>query len=196
MMKPILAKRFLVTDLSFPFDVGDEEILNSAAVKMKRAGVDSRMLHFRLYKKSLDARKKENIRVVCSVLVTADEPVSLREIPGIKSFEEEKLCVEFGHEALNGRPLVVGMGPCGMFAALLLAENGYRPILIDRGGSVDERVRAVEDFYRTRVLDTSTNIQFGAGGAGTFSDGKLVTRIGDPLCRYVLETLRRFGAPE
>lgn len=195
-MKPALIKSFLVTDLSFPFDVEEEEILNSAVTKMKRAGVDSRMLHFRLYKKSLDARKKNNIRAVCSVLVTADESIALPCVAGVKPFEEAELCVEYGHETMHGRPLVVGMGPCGMFAALLLAENGYCPILIDRGGSVDERVRAVEDFYRTRVLDTSTNIQFGAGGAGTFSDGKLVTRIGDPLCRYVLETFRRFGAPE
>lgn len=195
-MKPALIKSFLVTDLSFPFDVEEEEILNSAVTKMKRAGVDSRMLHFRLYKKSLDARKKDNIRVVCSVLVTADEPIAIPSVAGVKPFEESELCIEYGCETMYGRPLVVGMGPCGMFAALLLAENGYRPILIDRGGSVDERVRAVEAFYRTRVLDTSTNIQFGAGGAGTFSDGKLVTRIGDPLCRYVLETFRRFGAPE
>lgn len=195
-MSSIRAKNFLVTDLVFPFDVSEEEILNSAAVKMKRAGVGSRMLHFRLYKKSLDARKKDNIRVVCSVLVSSDEPIAISAVSGIKPFEEAELSVTFGNETMHGRPLVVGMGPCGMFAALLLAENGYRPILIDRGGSVDERVRAVEAFYRTRVLDTSTNIQFGAGGAGTFSDGKLVTRIGDPLCRYVLETFRRFGAPE
>ena len=167
-MKAIRTKTLLVTDLSFPFDVEDEEILNSAAMKMKRAGIDSRMLHFRLYKKSLDARKKDNIRVVCSVLVSADEPIPVPSVAGIKPFEEAELCIEFGNETMLGRPLIVGMGPCGMFAALLLAENGYRPILIDRGGSVDERVRAVEAFYRTRVLDTSTNIQFGAGGAGTF----------------------------
>ncbi len=195
-MKCSPAKTFLISGLVFPFDVSDEEILNSAVMKMKCAGVDSRTLHFRLYKKSLDARKKENIKVVASVLAVADEPISIVLCKDIKPFEEEILAVEYGSEIMRGRPLVVGMGPCGMFAALLLAENGYRPILIDRGGNIDDRVAAVENFYRTRVLDTSTNIQFGAGGAGTFSDGKLVTRIGDPLCRYVLETFVRFGAPE
>ncbi len=195
-MKCLPAKTFLVSELSFPFDVSDEEILNSAAMKMKCAGVDSRTLHFRLYKKSLDARKKENIRVVASVLAVSDEPISFVLKSGIKPFDEERFSVEYGTETLQGRPLVVGMGPCGMFAALLLAEHGYRPILIDRGGNVEDRVAAVENFYRTRVLDASTNIQFGAGGAGTFSDGKLVTRIGDPLCRYVLETFVRFGAPD
>ncbi len=195
-MKRILSKSFLVTGLSLPFDISDEEILNSAATKMKCAGVDSRTLHFRLYKKSIDARKKENIRIVASVLVTSDEPISVMEKNDIRPFEEERLSVVFGDDKMQGRPLVVGMGPCGMFAALLLAENGYHPILIDRGGNIEDRVAAVETFYRTRVLNTSTNIQFGAGGAGTFSDGKLVTRIGDPLCRYVLETFVRFGAPE
>ncbi len=195
-MRCLPTKTFLVSGLCFPFDVSDEEILNSAAMKMKCAGVDSRTLHFRLYKKSLDARKKDNIRVVASVLAIADEPIAITLTKDIKPFEEDTFSVEYGNETMQGRPLVVGMGPCGMFAALLLAENGYRPILIDRGGNVEDRVAAVDRFYRTRVLDASTNIQFGAGGAGTFSDGKLVTRIGDPLCRYVLETFVRFGAPE
>ncbi len=195
-MKYAPSKSFLITDLTFPFDISDEEILNSAAVKMKCAGISSRTLHFRLYKKSLDARKKDSIKVVASVLAISSEPIVLAERRDIKPFDEAAITVEYGSETMHGRPLVVGMGPCGMFAALLLAEHGYRPILIDRGGSVEERVAAVEAFYRTRVLDISTNIQFGAGGAGTFSDGKLVTRIHDPLCRYVLETFARFGAPK
>jgi hypothetical protein len=88
------------------------------------------------------------------------------------------------------------MGPAGLFAALLLAENGYAPILIDRGASVEERVADVAAFRETGRLNTESNIQFGAGGAGTFSDGKLVTRINDARCGFVLKTLRRFGAPE
>jgi uncharacterized FAD-dependent dehydrogenase len=83
-----------------------------------------------------------------------------------------------------------------MFCALILAENGYRPIIIDRGDCVADRVASVSGFYKDHVLDTESNIQFGAGGAGTFSDGKLLTRINDAKCSYVLETLRRFGAPE
>jgi uncharacterized FAD-dependent dehydrogenase len=78
----------------------------------------------------------------------------------------------------------------------MLAEEGYSPIILERGGDVSERVKAIDSFIKTRVLDTSTNIQFGAGGAGTFSDGKLVTRINDGLCAYVLRRFVEFGAPE
>ena len=92
--------------------------------------------------------------------------------------------------------VVIGSGPAGLFAALLLAERGYKPTLIERGGSVEDRRRAYEKFKRDRVLLDDTNIQFGAGGAGTFSDGKLVTRIGDPLSSYVLSRLSAEGAPE
>ena len=78
---------------------------------------------------------------------------------------------------LSARPLVVGSGPAGLFAAMLLAERGYRPLLIERGGNVAERVAATDAFKKNRTLDPQTNIQFGAGGAGTFSDGKLLTNI-------------------
>jgi len=108
----------------------------------------------------------------------------------------ESLEVRFGCETMQARPLVVGMGPAGMFCALILAENGYKPIIIDRGDSVADRVASLERFYSEHILDTESNIQFGAGGAGTFSDGKLLTRINDPKCAYVLETLVKFGAPE
>ena len=110
--------------------------------------------------------------------------------------QDASLALEMGSEPMTERPIVVGFGPGGMFAALLLAENGYRPVLIDRGASVSERVEEVERFYRDKKLNPATNIQFGAGGAGTFSDGKLVTRINDPNCNYVLRKLCEFGAPD
>ena len=104
-------------------------------------------------------------------------------------------CGGIGIETLEGRPLIVGTGPAGLFSALLLAENGYSPILLERGGSVRERKAAVEKFKNKIILDTNCNIQFGAGGAGTFSDGKLITRINDSLTSYVLNRLVEFGAP-
>lgn len=194
------ADTFLVSDLSLPFDAEDSEFLHIAATKMKRMGINTDMLHFQIYKKSIDARKKENIKAICSVLVKANEPIGInaerfaRE--PIKPFAQKDPQVVFGHEKLIGRPLVVGMGPCGLFCALMLAENGYRPILIDRGGDMSDRVDKVEQFYREQKLDSSTNIQFGAGGAGTFSDGKLVTRIHDDACAYVLRTFHQHGAPD
>ena len=199
-VKKTKAASFIIANISLPFTCGDEEIINIAEQRMKRVGVDPAQLHFRLYKKSVDARKKHDIRAVCSVIATSERLFSVNEEllsrNSVRINSEELPVPAFGDEALCARPLVVGMGPCGMFAALLLAENGYKPILIDRGGSVEERVSEVDRFYKTRVLNTATNIQFGAGGAGTFSDGKLVTRINDANCNFVLKTFHRFGAPD
>ena len=115
---------------------------------------------------------------------------------GAIPLREDTLDVSYGYERAEGRPVVVGFGPCGMFCALLLAEHGYRPIVLERGGNTAERKRAVEAFTRKGILDTECNIQFGAGGAGTFSDGKLMTRINDEYCHYVLGRFLEFGAPE
>lgn len=101
-----------------------------------------------------------------------------------------------GEEPLSARPVVVGFGPAGIFASLMLAEYGYRPLVLERGAPIDKRQDDVEKFYREGVLDVCSNIQFGAGGAGTFSDGKLTTRIGDKRCRRVLQIFRELGAPE
>ncbi|MBQ9745216.1 MAG: hypothetical protein IJW21_00120, partial [Clostridia bacterium] len=150
-------------------------------------------------KRSLDARKRESI---CFVYSVAAEVADAREVPekkllaaGITRVMEEELAPVFGDEPMAARPVIVGFGPCGMFCALMLALYGYRPIVIERGGDIAERERAVEKFLAEQVLDENNNIQFGAGGAGTFSDGKLVTRINDKKCAYVLRTLAELGAP-
>jgi uncharacterized FAD-dependent dehydrogenase len=188
----------LLSDIRIPFDAPDEEALKIAEKKVKSARLDAR-LHFRIYKKSLDARRKSAILKVCSVLCESDEPlrVSAERLQklGARPFCYAEPALSFGDEELGERPLVVGMGPAGLFAALVLAENGYAPVIIDRGDDVFARARAVEKFAAKGVLDTESNIQFGAGGAGTFSDGKLVTRVNDPLCNYVLSRLVEFGAP-
>ena len=190
--------RYLLSGVSVSISAGTDEICNEAKIRMKRKGLDTRSLHFRLYKRSVDARRRDDIRFVCTVLIESESPIpqALAERAGLRLLNEEQPGRERGTEPMGAPPLVVGMGPAGLFAALLLAENGYRPILIDRGDSVEERVRATERFRRQGILDTESNIQFGAGGAGTFSDGKLVTRIHDPYCGYVLRQLHRFGAPD
>ena len=190
----------LMEGISVPVGTSAADVLARAEQKMKRGGVSVGSLHFRLYKKSVDARKREDIRLVYSVLIEAPHghrgfsPETLTRL-GCKPHEETPLVIEKGTAPLPGRPLVVGMGPAGLFCAYLLAKEGYSPILIDRGDSVADRVRAVDGFYRDGRLDTESNIQFGAGGAGTFSDGKLLTRINDARCTWVLETLRDMGAP-
>ena len=92
-----------------------------------------------------------------------------------------------GSDRLEHPPVIVGFGPAGMFAGLALARMGYRPIILERGADVDRRVQSVRGFWDGRQLDPQTNVQFGEGGAGTFSDGKLTTRINDPRCSFVLE---------
>lgn len=154
----------------------------------------------KIYKTSVDARKKDNIFFVYSVSATIQgkprvaEAVLMKD--GIVSMQEESLSVEYGSQTLTERPVVVGFGPCGIFCALLLAKNGYRPIVIERGAPVKQRTADVEFFFQSGILNPESNIQFGAGGAGTFSDGKLVTRINDPKCAYVLSEMHRFGAPD
>ena len=194
------SRSFLLSGVSAPFDAPDSEIIQIARSKMKRVCNVATGLHFRLYKKSFDARRKNAILQVCTVLVTCDEGVRLREDAisraGLRPFVEGEPVAVHGSLPLSARPLVVGMGPAGLFAALMLAEEGYAPIIIDRGDCVDDRVAATERFRTGGALDTESNIQFGAGGAGTFSDGKLVTRVNDPFCNYVLRRLMEFGAPE
>ncbi len=193
--------KLLIERIRVGIDTSDETIANKAKEKMKRAGMDTSTLHFRLYKKSIDARNKEDIRFECAVLAEGDIPVKAldkRILDRVQArvLKEEEPTLTFGKVPMSATPVVVGMGPAGLFAALLLAENGYAPILIDRGGSIAERAADVIRFRNEGVLNTESNVQFGAGGAGTFSDGKLITRINDPLCNYVIKSLVAFGAPE
>ena len=199
-MKPekVSVCRYLADGLSIRPGEGQEALFGQARERMKRAGLNTRSLHFRLFKRSVDARRRDDIRLVCTVLVEADAPLSERECSraGLKPLSDGMPAMRTGTEPMKKPPLVVGMGPAGLFAALLLAQNGYRPVIIDRGDAVSERVERVERFRIGGELDAESNIQFGAGGAGTFSDGKLVTRIHDPRCRFVLDTFHRFGAPD
>ncbi len=190
----------ILEGISVPVGTSAEDVLAGAERKVKRAGISTGSLHFRLYKKSVDARKRENIRLVYSVLVTkADQASGWSDAElaraGLKPLVIPDLTVEQGTIPLAARPLIVGMGPAGLFCAYRLAAMGYAPILIERGDKVADRVRAVDRFVREGHLDPDSNIQFGAGGAGTFSDGKLLSRISDARCAYVLEVLREMGAP-
>ncbi len=192
--------KFLLNGLSLAYTASEAEFIDIAKRKMKLT-VDPAQFHFYVYKRSVDARRRDDIRFVCSVLASTDNALLQKTIDklgavGYRLYDDSIHKISMGTEMLNGRPLIVGGGPAGMFCALVLAEYGYKPILIDRGGSVTERAAAYERFCRDGLLDTENNIQFGAGGAGTFSDGKLTTRINDSRCSYVLTRLHEFGAPD
>lgn len=195
----------LVRDVRIPYTSPMEEACERAKKYIMHA-MGKRVPHIvntRLFKTSVDARKKPDIRFVCTVLVQLEcrekELLSVcAHDPNITLYREETLSAPASPDAVSmgERPVIVGFGPAGMFSALYLAEHGFRPIIIERGDDVEERRNAVARFYKTRILDTDSNIQFGAGGAGTFSDGKLMTRIADPICSYVLAQFVRFGADE
>ncbi len=193
-----LKKRtLLVGNIKLSVNASLEEAFSVALRRLNKCGIRFTDAECSVYRRSIDARRKDNILFVYSVAVTADFGKSgLRLTGDVSELATSTPAFEHGFEHLTARPVVVGAGPCGLFAALILAEQGYRPILIERGGSVTERNRAKEVFSTLHLLDVETNIQFGAGGAGTFSDGKLVTRINDPLSSYVLDKLVEFGAPE
>ncbi len=190
---------YLIPAITLPVTAPAEEALLLAAKRLKRVGLGSAQLQYHIYRRSVDARKRGDIRFVYSVAVSGGFSVSAAAKmaqAGFARMAEGKPLGPSGHELLSARPIVVGTGPAGLFAALLLAENGYRPLVLERGGSVSDRMDAIDRFRSTRILDQDTNIQFGAGGAGTFSDGKLVTRVNDPLNQYVLSRFVSFGAPQ
>lgn len=199
-MEKSVCRETVIEGISVPVGTSEGDVLRRAEQKLKRSGLPTRGVAYRLYKKSVDARKREEIRLVYSVLATVSDgypgfPADKLSSAGMKPHAPLSWKLTFGDRFLPARPLVVGMGPAGLFCAYLLAREGYAPILIDRGDCVDDRVKAVESFYTEGRLNTESNIQFGAGGAGTFSDGKLLTRIHDARCAFVLETLRDMGAP-
>ncbi len=188
----------IVMNIQTPPSATNEDKIDAAlkAVSLSQSDIENAGI----YKSSIDARKRTDIHFVSSVMLTlkskALEEKLCRRYKNVKYVEELHLNPTISKEKRSGRVVISGFGPCGMFCALLLSEYGYKPIVLERGADVDERVKAVEGFWSGKELDERTNVQFGEGGAGTFSDGKLTTRINDPLIRYVLKRFCEFGAPK
>lgn len=187
-----------INEISMSLGATKEEILKKAA---EIIGLNEKYIsYFEIARESIDSRKKNNIKMIYSVNVEIDgdeESIACR-FPSNKV----NLCERYHYEMPENRrksmfrPIVVGFGPAGMFSALILARSGLKPIVIERGNDVDTRISDVSRFWTVKKLNTESNVQFGEGGAGTFSDGKLTTGIKDSRCRYVLDTLYEFGAPE
>ena len=154
----------------------------------------------KVIKESIDARKKDDIKFNYCVDITCDNEKSVvkkinnNNVKLEDENKEEKFI--YGNKKLKSRPVVIGFGPAGIFASLTLAKHGYKPIVFERGEDVDKRTETVEKFWDTGELNLNSNVQFGEGGAGAFSDGKLTTRIKDKRCTFVLEEFVENGAPE
>lgn len=155
-----------------------------------------------ILKRSIDARKKNDIRYVYQVGVfSKDEQRIVKKINDNNVMLTKRAYYQFpshGKSKMKHHPLVIGAGPAGLFCGLILAKQGYEPIIVERGLPVEERIQCVDDFFAGKPLNTECNVQFGEGGAGTFSDGKLNTQVKDKFgrIRYVLEEFVKHGAPE
>ncbi len=189
-----------INQVKLPLDHKPEDILYKTA-KILRVAPD-KILSWQIVKKSIDARKKPEITIIYSVDVRVEAQDKI--LSRCKSSQVQAVTAKSyrfpaqGTEELTSRPIIIGTGPAGLFCGYLLAKHGYRPLILERGRCVDERREDVEKFWREGVLDSMSNVQFGEGGAGTFSDGKLNTLVKDKFGRN-REVLRIFveaGAPD
>ncbi|MFZ3025704.1 NAD(P)/FAD-dependent oxidoreductase [Pseudomonas sp.] len=191
-----------ITEFKLPIDHSDEQLRPALLAHL---GLTSdELLDFTLFKRSYDARKKS--AELCFIYTidfqVTDEAALLARFPDDRhlSIAPDTAYKPVGQAPaeLSERPIVVGFGPCGIFAGLLLAQQGFKPIILERGKSVRERTKDTWGLWRKNVLNPESNVQFGEGGAGTFSDGKLYSQIKDPkhLGRKVLQEFVKAGAPE
>ena len=182
----------IINNVKLPLDYDFSNLIYAAAKALKtdRKNIKSASL----FRKSVDARHKNDVHFCCSLLVSTENDKRFEKNGALLYCETEYIWQKAGK--LSARPVVAGFGPAGMFAALALARAGMRPLVLERGQDVDTRIRDVENFFAGGALNTESNVQFGEGGAGTFSDGKLNTGIKDSRCREILKVFVSHGAPE
>ncbi|MEZ8394041.1 NAD(P)/FAD-dependent oxidoreductase [Vibrio cyclitrophicus] len=190
-----------LTEIKLPLDHEESAIQDAIEAKL---GINAgQVLSFNIFKRGYDARKKSKILLIYTLDVLVENEAELLEQfisdPHIKVTPDmEYKFVAKAVENQTERPVVIGFGPCGLFAGLVLAQMGFNPIIVERGKEVRERTKDTFGFWRKRTLNTESNVQFGEGGAGTFSDGKLYSQVKDPkhYGRKVIEEFVAAGAPE
>ena len=172
--------------------LNDDLVIKIASkLKIKPSEIES----YQINKQSIDARKE--LFYVYEVDVQVKNENKYLKLKDVIKIPDERYNFKItGTQKLNNRPVIVGSGPAGLFCAYFLSENGYKPIVIERGEEIEKRVKTVQEFWKTGKLNLESNVQFGEGGAGTFSDGKLNTLVKDFRIKKVLEILVENGAPE
>lgn len=182
---------YRLKDIKIRENISDIEVFKRA---IKAYGIsESKVKRWRIFKKSIDARNKADVHFVYTIDIDTDDARIVSRLTKVDEIIFPKIT---NMRKSEYRPIIVGAGPAGLFVALVLAQNGVKPIVLEQGKSVDERLKDIQEFKSTGKLNVLSNVQFGEGGAGTFSDGKLNTGISSPFCRKVLEEFVNFGAPE
>ena len=148
-------------------------------------------------KESVDARHKNNITISYNLIVDINENnyYVVADQKNIEIYNDKEIKLTYPSWLYKDRPIVVGFGPSGIFAALYLARCNAKPIILERGSDMDERIKDVDNFINNHILQENSNIQFGEGGAGTFSDGKLTTNVKDELLTFIIQQFVKYGAP-
>ncbi len=178
----------IVTGLDEPIESAFQKAQKTLGLKKTRCAVA---------KTSVDARRRP-VHFVHTISVETENENKIYQrckSQNIVLHQSQPIKISYGKSPMKYRPVIAGFGPAGMFCGLLLARCGYRPLILERGPAMEKRVKKVESFWETGILDPEANVQFGEGGAGTFSDGKLTTRIGDAKCDWVLREFVKLGAP-
>lgn len=187
-----------IREIRQSLDADRDDLLRAAA---KALHLEPRQIQsLTLVRRSIDSRKKEDVhfRFTVDVAVDGDEDRILAKTnnPKVEKAHDPVYAMPENRRVSSLRPVIVGFGPAGIFAALVLARAGLRPLVLERGADVETRTRDIQRFFETKQLNTESNVQFGEGGAGTFSDGKLTTGIKHPFCRFVFREFYEHGAPE
>lgn len=180
-----------INNIKIRTNLSDEEIFELAIAKNKVNKKD--IIKWYISKKSIDARKKDDVHYMYSIDLEVKDEKKYKYLTKIEITKLPNIKINFSSKK---RPIIVGAGPSGLFAALTLVQNGVKPIIIEQGECVENRKKSVDVFLDSGKLNTFSNVQFGEGGAGTFSDGKLTTGINSPYCKKVLQEFVNFGAPE
>ena len=179
-----------INNIKISEDLNENEIIEFAIKKFHINKND--IINSFISKKSIDARKKDDVHYTYSIDLEVKDENKYNKLDTVKNLELPLIQV---NRTSCVKPVIVGAGPAGLFAALTFVQNGIKPIVIEQGKPVEERIKDVEEFKKTGKLNTMSNVQFGEGGAGTFSDGKLTTGINSPYCKKVLQEFVNFGAP-